>query len=113
MAHDPPSSTQLISGVLLSRDYQYHLIAPSELSEFTHEHLNVVRVAQRMSVPSRAPFELVRWHLGMMYGDIKDVAKEKEDNEGEEEEEEKTINNTKMQKFKVNWAKWGRDEMGA
>ncbi|KAJ3091693.1 hypothetical protein HK102_013774 [Quaeritorhiza haematococci] len=66
LAAHPPKPGQPLSGVLVSRDFQYHIMAPQDLQEFTDLH--TTHLQQVQSVPCRAPFHLVQWHLEMMYG---------------------------------------------
>ncbi|KAI9206499.1 beta-lactamase-like protein [Polychytrium aggregatum] len=72
LASDEPAAGHVLSGVLVQRDFQYHLMDPSELDEYTG--LNTSVVLQKQSIKSRAPFGLVRWHLEQTYGKVESGA---------------------------------------
>ncbi|KAI9330277.1 cleavage and polyadenylation specificity factor subunit 3-I-like protein [Zopfochytrium polystomum] len=55
-----------LEGILVSKDYTYRLIAPSDLQEFTD--LVPARISQRLVLPNQAPLSLIRWHLDSIYG---------------------------------------------
>ncbi|TPX30411.1 hypothetical protein SmJEL517_g06025 [Synchytrium microbalum] len=74
-----PKPGTIVSGVLVQRDFQYRIVAPEDLPEFTS--LSTVTIRQRQRVPCRAPFNLVRWHLEQMWGSLEYV--ETEDDEEE------------------------------
>ncbi|KAJ3264808.1 Cleavage and polyadenylation specificity factor subunit 3 [Chytriomyces hyalinus] len=57
-----------VEGVLVSHDFTYRLIDPSDLPEFTD--LVSASLTQRLVVSSRAPLSLVKWHLEGMYGTL-------------------------------------------
>lgn len=62
-----------MSGVLVCRDFTYHLLDPLDLPEFTD--LVPASLEQRQTVPCRVPFGLVKWHLEMMYGELEILGK--------------------------------------
>ncbi|KAJ3065490.1 Cleavage and polyadenylation specificity factor subunit 3 [Podochytrium sp. JEL0797] len=66
LAKHPLKQNTRVEGVLVSKDFTYRLIEPSDLPEFTD--LVSATLSQRLVISSRAPLSLVRWHLEAMYG---------------------------------------------
>ncbi|KAG2178190.1 hypothetical protein INT43_003443 [Umbelopsis isabellina] len=64
-----PTENQALSGILVAKDFQLNVMSPDDLNEFGGGLLTTV-VTQRQSVPFRAAFSLLRWHLHMMFGDL-------------------------------------------
>lgn len=52
----------------MQRDYQYHIIAPQDLQEFTE--LKPTSIKARQLVPYRAPWNLLVWGVRNMWGDV-------------------------------------------
>ncbi|KAJ3123144.1 Cleavage and polyadenylation specificity factor subunit 3 [Nowakowskiella sp. JEL0407] len=73
LAESQPESDALLSGVLLGSNNQYQIMAPEDVPEFTE--LQVMQVMQKMSIPCRVPFSLVKWHLEQMYGSVEIMSK--------------------------------------
>ena len=55
---------------MIAKDYQYTLVAPEDLNEFTHGKLNLVKIRQKMFVGYKSTWELVKWYFGMMFGNV-------------------------------------------
>ena len=65
----PPTTTSTaFSGLLVSKDFTYTFLAPSDLREFTGLSTSVIMQRQRITVG--VTWDLVRWHLQGMYGKI-------------------------------------------
>ncbi|KAI8577602.1 hypothetical protein K450DRAFT_212694 [Umbelopsis ramanniana AG] len=64
-----PTENQAISGILVAKDFQLNVMSPDDLNEYGGGLLTTV-LTQRQSVPFRATFSLLQWHLEMMFGDI-------------------------------------------
>ncbi|KND04435.1 uncharacterized protein SPPG_00164 [Spizellomyces punctatus DAOM BR117] len=73
LASQTPLPNTPLSGILVCRDFTYHLLAPSDLPSFTD--LVPATLEQRQTIPCRAPLGLVKWHLEMMYGSIEETGK--------------------------------------
>ena len=73
LASIPPTPGHRLNGVLVCRDFTYRLMAPEDLPEFTD--LVPATIEQRLVVPARAPFGLVKWLLEMMYGRVEVTGK--------------------------------------
>jgi cleavage and polyadenylation specificity factor subunit 3 len=54
---------------LVAKDFQLNVMSPDDLNEYGGGLLTTV-LTQRQSVPFRATFSLLKWHLEMMFGDI-------------------------------------------
>jgi cleavage and polyadenylation specificity factor subunit 3 len=72
LAKAAPVEDENIQGILVSRDFQYNIIAPQDLGEYTRESLKLSTINARQSVPCTS-FSLVKWHLEMMYGSVEPV----------------------------------------
>jgi cleavage and polyadenylation specificity factor subunit 3 len=59
-----------LSALLVSKDAQYTLLLPSDLHEFTG--LSTSTITQRQRLALSVGWELVKWHLGGMYGKIQE-----------------------------------------
>lgn len=70
MANKPPQANDIISGLLVAKDYSYTLLDPKDLRDFTG--LSTCIVAQRQKVTLGVGWELVRWHLEGMYGRVEE-----------------------------------------
>lgn len=68
LAAPTPAST--LSGLLVSKDFTYTFLAPSDLREFTGLSTSVIMQRQRITVS--VTWDLVRWHLQGMYGKIQE-----------------------------------------
>ncbi|KAJ3041824.1 Cleavage and polyadenylation specificity factor subunit 3 [Rhizophlyctis rosea] len=73
LASVPPTQGHRLNGVLVCRDFTYRLMAAEDLPEFTD--LVPATIEQRLVVPARAPFGLVKWLLEMMYGRVEVIGK--------------------------------------
>ncbi|KAK4047153.1 endoribonuclease ysh1 [Microbotryomycetes sp. JL201] len=70
LADKKPAAQQHMSGLLVSKDFTYTLLAPSDLRDFTGLSTSVILQRQRMVVS--VTWDLVRWHLQGMYGKIQE-----------------------------------------
>ncbi|KAJ1344668.1 hypothetical protein BSLG_000191 [Batrachochytrium salamandrivorans] len=62
-----------LSGILVSKDFTFQIVAPEDLDTFTSLH--TVSLTQRQTIVTQATFGLVRWHLEQMYGEVKEISK--------------------------------------
>ncbi|RPD78189.1 Metallo-hydrolase/oxidoreductase [Lentinus tigrinus ALCF2SS1-7] len=68
LAAKPPQPNDVISGLLVSKDYSYTLLDPRDLRDFAG--LTTCVVTQRQKVALGVGWDLVRWHLEGMFGQI-------------------------------------------
>jgi cleavage and polyadenylation specificity factor subunit 3 len=70
LANKAPQENDIISGLLVSKDYSYTLLDPRDLKDFAG--LSTCTVTQRQRVVLGVGWELVRWHLEGMYGTVEE-----------------------------------------
>ncbi|KAH9048358.1 beta-lactamase-like protein [Lactarius hengduanensis] len=70
LASKPPQTNDVLSGLLVSKDYSYTLLDPRDLRDFAG--LSTCVVTQRQKVALGVGWDLVRWHLEGMYGRIEE-----------------------------------------
>lgn len=69
-----PRPNQEVRGVLVGKDFQYHIVAATDIEEFTE--LQNMTITQRQSVRYDGPFELVKFHINQMFGEFEQVDSE-------------------------------------
>ena len=70
LAAKPPQANDVLSGLLVSKDYSYTLLDPRDLRDFAG--LSTCVVTQRQKVTIGVGWGLVRWHLEGMYGSVEE-----------------------------------------
>jgi len=70
LAAKPPQTNDVLSGLLVSKDYSYTLLDPRDLRDFAG--LSTCVVTQRQKIALGVGWGLVRWHLEGMYGQIEE-----------------------------------------
>ncbi|KAG1752915.1 beta-lactamase-like protein [Suillus lakei] len=70
LANKPPQENDIISGLLVSKDYSYTLLDPRDLKDFAG--LSTCTVTQRQKIVLGVGWDLVRWHLEGMYGSVEE-----------------------------------------
>nr|XP_054757424.1 cleavage and polyadenylation specificity factor subunit 3-like [Lytechinus pictus] len=68
LAAQRPRHNSKISGILVKRNFNYHIMAPSDLSEYTD--LAVSNVTQRQSIAYHAPLSLLTHYLTQLSTDL-------------------------------------------
>ncbi|KAH8828409.1 beta-lactamase-like protein [Flagelloscypha sp. PMI_526] len=68
LADSPPKTGEVLTGLLISKDYSYTLLHPRDLKDFAG--LTTCSVVQRQKIELNVGWELVRWHLEGMFGTI-------------------------------------------
>ncbi|KAJ7354677.1 beta-lactamase-like protein [Mycena albidolilacea] len=68
LAAIPPRPNDVLSGLLVSKDFSYTLLDPRDLKDFAG--LSTCTVAQRQKVALGVRWQLVRWHLEGMFGSV-------------------------------------------
>lgn len=70
LATKPPQPGEVVSGLLVSKDYSYTLLDPRDLRDFAG--LTTCVVTQRQKIVLAVGWDLVRWHLEGMFGRVED-----------------------------------------
>lgn len=70
LAAKAPQTNDVLSGLLVSKDYSYTLLDPRDLRDFAG--LSTCVVTQRQKIALGVGWGLVRWHLEGMYGHIEE-----------------------------------------
>lgn len=68
LAEKEPEPGTILSGLLVSKDSTYTLLAPSDLREYTG--LSTSTITERQHLAINVGWDLVKWHLEGMYGQI-------------------------------------------
>ncbi|KAF8160624.1 beta-lactamase-like protein [Crassisporium funariophilum] len=68
LADKPPQANDILSGLLVAKDYSYTLLDPRDLRDFTG--LSTCTVTQRQRIVLGVGWDLVKWHLEGMYGKV-------------------------------------------
>ncbi|XP_071480756.1 cleavage and polyadenylation specificity factor subunit 3-like [Diadema antillarum] len=68
LASHKPQHNGKVSGILVKRNFNYHIMAPADLSEYTD--LAVSNVTQRQSIAYHAPLSLLTHYLTQLSADI-------------------------------------------
>ncbi|KAJ7783159.1 beta-lactamase-like protein [Mycena metata] len=70
LADTPPRPGDMLSGLLVSKDFSYTLLDPRDLKDFAG--LSTCTVTQRQKIVLGVRWELVRWHLEGMFGKVEE-----------------------------------------
>jgi cleavage and polyadenylation specificity factor subunit 3 len=70
LAAKAPQANDVISGLLVAKDYSYTLLDPRDLRDFAG--LSTCIVTQRQKIVLGVGWELVRWHLEGMFGSVQE-----------------------------------------
>ncbi|KAK9475035.1 beta-lactamase-like protein [Dipodascopsis tothii] len=68
---EQPADAQILSGVIVQKNFQMSIMAADDLREFSG--LTTTSIRQRQTVPVSAPVALVQYHLEQMFGKIKEL----------------------------------------
>lgn len=68
LASQPPSASQVVSGLLVSKDFSYTLLDSADLRDFTG--LETSTIVQRQKIALEVGWELIKWHLEGMFGEV-------------------------------------------
>ncbi|KAK9322528.1 beta-lactamase-like protein [Lipomyces orientalis] len=72
LAAKPPMDGQIISGILVQKNFEMSIMAADDLKEFSG--LTTSTIIQRQSVATEVSAELVKFHLEQMFGSVKDAS---------------------------------------
>ncbi|KAG6877278.1 endoribonuclease ysh1 [Termitomyces sp. T32_za158] len=70
LADKLPQANEVLSGLLVAKDYSYTLLDPRDLRDFTG--LSTCTMTQRQKVVLGVRWDLVRWHLEGMFGSVEE-----------------------------------------
>ncbi|KAK7057211.1 beta-lactamase-like protein [Favolaschia claudopus] len=70
LADRQPRANDVVSGLLVSKDFSYTLLDPRDLKDFAG--LSTCTVTQRQKIALGVRWELVKWHLEGMFGSIEE-----------------------------------------
>jgi cleavage and polyadenylation specificity factor subunit 3 len=70
LADKSPQNGDILSGLLVSKDYSYTLLDPRDLRDFAG--LTTCTVTQRQKIVLGVGWNLVKWHLEGMYGSVEE-----------------------------------------
>jgi len=70
LADKPPQSNDILSGLLVSKDYSYTLLDPRDLRDFAG--LSTCALVQRQRIVLGVGWYLVKWHLEGMFGGVEE-----------------------------------------
>ncbi|TPP61567.1 Endoribonuclease YSH1 [Fasciola gigantica] len=74
LARNPPKEGQQISGVLVKKNFAYHILTPKELPTYTE--LATTTVGQLISIPFTGSANLLKFHLTLLAGTVKLLTEE-------------------------------------
>ncbi|KAG6856292.1 endoribonuclease ysh1 [Tephrocybe sp. NHM501043] len=70
LADKSPQTNDILSGLLVAKDYSYTLLDPRDLRDFAG--LSTCTVTQRQKIVLGVRWDLVRWHLEGMFGSVEE-----------------------------------------
>lgn len=71
LAIDRDKQDQKVSGILVKRNFNYHIMAPSDLSNYTD--LAISTVTQRLSIAYTGTLPLLKYYLSQLSADIEQI----------------------------------------
>ncbi|XP_075057559.1 cleavage and polyadenylation specificity factor subunit 3 [Mixophyes fleayi] len=71
LADKKPEQSQRISGILVKRNFNYHILSPSDLASYTD--LAMSTVTQTQAIPYTGPFNLLFYHLQQLTGEVEEI----------------------------------------
>uniref|UniRef100_A0A8C9F490 Cleavage and polyadenylation specificity factor subunit 3 n=1 Tax=Pavo cristatus TaxID=9049 RepID=A0A8C9F490_PAVCR len=71
LADKKPEQGQRISGILVKRNFNYHILSPCDLSNYTD--LAMSTVTQTLAIPYTGPFNLLFYQLQKLTGDVEEI----------------------------------------
>ncbi|RMC17284.1 hypothetical protein DUI87_05863 [Hirundo rustica rustica] len=71
LADKKPEQGQRISGILVKRNFNYHILSPCDLSNYTD--LAMSTVTQTQAIPYTGPFNLLYYQLQKLTGDVEEI----------------------------------------
>ena len=69
LAEEKPEDGTKVSGILIKRNFNYHIVSPNDLTKYTDMTMSTVN--QRMSVYYSGTFALLHFMVSQLSGDVK------------------------------------------
>ncbi|CAG8594431.1 10755_t:CDS:10 [Cetraspora pellucida] len=66
-----PSENQLVSGIIVSKDFQFNIMDPNDLKDFSG--ISTSAIIQKQTIAYHSSFSLLRYHLEQMYGPLEET----------------------------------------
>ncbi|XP_048660806.1 cleavage and polyadenylation specificity factor subunit 3 isoform X4 [Marmota marmota marmota] len=71
LADKKPEQGQRVSGILVKRNFNYHILSPCDLSNYTDLAMSTVK--QTQAIPYTGPFNLLCYQLQKLTGDVEEL----------------------------------------
>uniref|UniRef100_A0A8C5XBB9 Cleavage and polyadenylation specific factor 3 n=1 Tax=Microcebus murinus TaxID=30608 RepID=A0A8C5XBB9_MICMU len=71
LADKKPEQGQRVSGILVKRNFNYHILSPCDLSNYTDLAMSTVK--QTQAIPYTGPFNLLFYQLQKLTGDVEEL----------------------------------------
>uniref|UniRef100_A0A8D0YS65 Cleavage and polyadenylation specific factor 3 n=1 Tax=Sus scrofa TaxID=9823 RepID=A0A8D0YS65_PIG len=71
LADKKPEQGQRVSGILVKRNFNYHILSPCDLSNYTDLAMSTVK--QTQAIPYTGPFNLLSYQLQKLTGDVEEL----------------------------------------
>uniref|UniRef100_A0A8C0Q6X2 Cleavage and polyadenylation specificity factor subunit 3 n=1 Tax=Canis lupus familiaris TaxID=9615 RepID=A0A8C0Q6X2_CANLF len=71
LADKKPEQGQRVSGILVKRNFNYHILSPCDLSNYTDLAMSTVK--QTQAIPYTGPFNLLYYQLQKLTGDVEEL----------------------------------------
>ncbi|KAG7155877.1 Cleavage and polyadenylation specificity factor subunit 3-like [Homarus americanus] len=78
LAVNKPKENGVVSGILVKRNFNCHIISPKELGKYSE--LSVSTISQRTSIHYTGSWQLLHYLLASMYGSIEAIASDSSEN---------------------------------
>ena len=69
LAEEKPEDGSKVSGILIKRNFNYHIVSPNDLTKYTDVTISTVN--QRMSVFYNGTFSLLHFMISQLSSDVK------------------------------------------
>ncbi|CAG8436318.1 3039_t:CDS:10 [Diversispora eburnea] len=69
-----PIEHQIVSGIIVSKDFQFNIMDSNDLKEFSG--ISTSAIIQKQTIAYHCSFSLLKYHLEQMYGPLKEVLDE-------------------------------------
>ncbi|RIB06583.1 beta-lactamase-like protein [Gigaspora rosea] len=66
-----PIENQLVSGIIVSKDFQFNIMDPNDLKDFSG--ISTSAIIQKQTITYHSSFSLLKYHLEQMYGPLEET----------------------------------------
>ncbi|CAG8446625.1 20835_t:CDS:10 [Dentiscutata erythropus] len=66
-----PAENQLVSGIIVSKDFQFNIMDPNDLKDFSG--ISTSAIIQKQTIAYHSSFSLLKYHLEQMYGPLEET----------------------------------------